>query len=290
MRTLSPALQASLAEGATTLARCWTLMRRDGVTLGFTDHDRDITLEGVAHRAGTGLDAAQARQELGFAVASVDAAGALSEAGLTEADIMRGLYDGASVTVTLVDWANPAARAVLDRFEIGEIRRGDGAFVAELRGQAHRFDEERGRLYAATCDADLGDARCRVAIAPITTPVVATDGRRVVTLALPGTVQAGHLSGGRLTFATGANAGLVVEIQHHAEGGRLTLWLDAAQLIAVGDQATVTPGCDKSFATCRDRFANTLNFQGFPHIPGTAFLLRAGGEAGHVFDGGSLFR
>lgn len=290
MRTLPAALRASLAEGTTTLARCWTLTRRDGLTLGFTDHDRDIILDGVVHRAGTGLDAAQTRRELGFAVASVDAAGALSSAGLSEADIMRGLYDGASVTVTLVDWSDPAARAVLDRFEIGEIRRGDGAFVAELRSQSHRFDEERGRLYGASCDADLGDARCGVTLTPIAAPVVATDGRRMVTLVLPGSVRTGHLSGGRLAFVTGANAGLIVEIQHHGEGAQLTLWLDAPQTIAIGDQVTVTPGCDKSFATCRDRFANTLNFQGFPHIPGTAFLLRSGGEAGQVFDGGSLFR
>ena len=41
-----------------------------------------------------------------------------------------------------------------------------------------------------------------------------------------------------------------------------------AEPIAPGDTFTVTAGCDKTFATCRDRFANTLNFRGFPQIPG----------------------
>jgi uncharacterized phage protein (TIGR02218 family) len=60
--------------------------------------------------------------------------------------------------------------------------------------------------------------------------------------------------------------------------------------IAAGDAFEVTPGCDKSFATCRDRFANQINFRGFPHLPGNDAILRVArqGEAG--MDGGSLFR
>lgn len=39
-------------------------------------------------------------------------------------------------------------------------------------------------------------------------------------------------------------------------------------------------GCDKRFETCSARFDNTLNFRGFPAIPGNDFLSRwpAGGE------------
>ena len=33
------ALQTKLDSGVTTLCRCWNLTRRDGVVLGFTDHD-----------------------------------------------------------------------------------------------------------------------------------------------------------------------------------------------------------------------------------------------------------
>ena len=47
MRSLSPAMQAALSREATTLARCWRLARRDGLVLGFTDHDRDLVLDGT---------------------------------------------------------------------------------------------------------------------------------------------------------------------------------------------------------------------------------------------------
>jgi uncharacterized phage protein (TIGR02218 family) len=59
--------------------------------------------------------------------------------------------------------------------------------------------------------------------------------------------------------------------------------------IASGDTFTVTAGCDKIFATCRDRFANTVNFRGFPHIPGNDFVV-ATPSVGAGNDGGSLRR
>ncbi len=40
-----------------------------------------------------------------------------------------------------------------------------------------------------------------------------------------------------------------------------------------GDAFTIRPGCDKSFATCRAKFDNAVNFRGFPHVPGTDQVL-----------------
>ncbi len=218
----------------------------------------------------------------------------LRAAGLTEADIAAGLYDAARVEAWVVDWRNPAARHLLDVFEIGEIRRGPEGFVAELRGLAHRFDEERGRIYSARCDADFGDARCGAAATPHQGAVSWSDGRMGVRLAGLGWAASGTFTGGRLTFLSGANAGFQVEARDHASVGSeaaLTLWIEAPRPIAAGDLAQVTPGCDKSFATCRDRFGNAINFRGFPHIPGNDFLLQTAGEGlSQRFDGGSLFR
>ncbi|MDX5493645.1 MAG: phage BR0599 family protein, partial [Alphaproteobacteria bacterium] len=35
---------------------------------------------------------------------------------------------------------------------------------------------------------------------------------------------------------------------------------------------------DKQFTTCRDRFANAVNFRGFPHMPGNDFVMASAGE------------
>jgi uncharacterized phage protein (TIGR02218 family) len=86
----------------------------------------------------------------------------------------------------------------------------------------------------------------------------------------------GRFTAGRLTWSSGANAELAIEIKEHRliDGhARLTLWQAMPEPLAAGDAFTVTAGCDKTFATCRDRFANTDNFRGFPHIPGNDFVV-----------------
>jgi len=297
MRSIPPALQAKLNSGATTLCRCWRLTRRDGVVLGFTDHDRDIDLDGVACRAGTGLAASEATQSQGLAVTASEVYGALADEALNEDDLAAGLYDAASVAVWLVDWSEPALRLLLAQGVLGEVRREGAAFAAELRGLAHRLAEESGRLYTATCAADLGDARCTV---DLDDPAFRGEGT-IAALAGTSAFAAAGLDGfadgwftaGRLQWTAGANAGLAVEVKRHRTGGAgvtLDLWQAMPHALAAGDAFVVTAGCDKRFATCRDRFANGVNFRGFPHIPGNDFVVAypAPGSPGN--DGGSLNR
>lgn len=254
MRTLPAGLAAHLDGGVTTLCRCWTLTRRDGAVFGFTDHDRDLAFAGVVFAARTGLEAAEATAELGFSVSGGEVSGALVSAGLVEDDLAAGLYDDARVETWLVNWANPEERLLLDVGTIGEIRRADGAFVAEVRGLMHRLDEERGRLYRATCAADLGDERCRVDLDQptftATAAVAATDGGLGLTSEnLIGFVE-GFFAGGRLVWTSGANTGLAAEIKSHRRDGagvRLELWQRAVRLIVVGDAFRVTAAATSVF-------------------------------------------
>ncbi|MFF8801893.1 MULTISPECIES: DUF2163 domain-containing protein [unclassified Methylobacterium] len=297
MRAIPSALAARMDSGATTLCRCWALRRRDGLVLGFTDHDRDLTFSGVTYAARTGLEAAEASAELGFAVSGGEVAGALTSAGITGADIAAGLYDGAGIETWLVDWREPAARILLDVASLGEIRQAGGAFVAELRGLMHRLDAQTGRSFRAACDAQVGDSRCRVNLADPryraagTVGAALESGRLAVTLA--GDFATGWFASGRLAWEGGANAGHAGDLRTHLraeEGVILELWEPPPRPVAAGDTFTLTAGCDKRLATCRDKFANTLNFQGFPHMPGNDFVLRSGPQASARLDGSSLFR
>ncbi len=68
---LPAAFAAHVAGGVTTLCRCWSLRRRDGTALGFTDHDRDLTLAGLVHAALYGARGAEASDgTAGFAVSA----------------------------------------------------------------------------------------------------------------------------------------------------------------------------------------------------------------------------
>ena len=292
MKTLAPDLAAALAAGVTTLATCWRLTRADGRVLGFTDHDRPIVYGGVTHEAATGFTASEAIARADLSVGGLEVDGALTSDSLTVADVEAGLWDGAAVVVDLVDWSDPNRRLTLRAGTLGEIVRTDGAFTAEIRSAAHRLDETRGRLFQHRCDAELGDARCGVAVVERTASVVAAPDRHRLRVAGLDAVAAGHLDRGLVRVVDGAGAGRLSEIRFHevgVDGVTLDLWQPFAADLAPGDTLAVTPGCDRRFETCRDRFANTVRFRGFPHIPGNDFLIASPASSALVNDGGSFF-
>jgi len=288
MHTIPSALQTRLDSGVTTLCRCWVIKRADGVTQGFTEHDEDIALGAVVCRAG-GLTGSELTQKLGFAVDSSELSGALADDTLNESDLAAGRYDGAMVEIWLVDWSEPVLRLLLAKGTLGVVRREGQAFTAEVRGLGERLTQESGRLYTATCSADLGDGRCRI---DLTNPAFRGAGA-VILLEATAAFTAGGLDGfengwftaGKLTFTSGANSGLSVEVKSHRKAGavRLALWQTMAAPVVAGDTFLVTAGCDKRFETCRARFNNAVNFRGFPHVPGNDFVIAypLPGEPGH---------
>jgi uncharacterized phage protein (TIGR02218 family) len=295
MRTIPAALQAKLDSGVTTLCRCWVLTRRDGVVQGFTDHDEDILLDGVPCRAGTGLVGSEATTQSGLAVTAGEISGALIDDALTENDLAAGRYDAAAIETWLVDWSDASLRVLLSKGTLGEVRREGAAFAAEVRGLADRLSEEKGRLYTATCSADLGDARCTIDLDDTdfrgTGTIAALNGMSIFQASGLTAFDTGWFTAGRLAWTSGPNTGLAMEIKSHRKdvgGVTIELWQAMPQPLANGDAFAATAGCDKRFATCRDRFDNSVNFRGFPHIPGNDFVVRypVSGEPGH--DGKSL--
>ncbi|MFT0860929.1 DUF2163 domain-containing protein [Ancylobacter sp. G4_0304] len=286
MKTLPPEFAAALAGGATTLARCWRITRRDGAVLALTEHDEDLAVDGTVFRAAGGVSGSETATQLGFAVDGGEMSAALTDEAMTEADLDAGRYDGAWVELLLADWSAPVNFIALRRARIGEVRREDGRFVAELRGLAEALNVVRGRLFASSCDADLGDARCGVALAggfTGTGGVSAVEGPALLRAGGLESFAAGFFTQGRLTFTSGANTGVSVEVKTHAAAGgvvRLELWQRPPEPMMAGDPFTVTAGCDKRFATCRTRFGNALNFRGMPHMPGNDAVLKVARPGG----------
>jgi uncharacterized phage protein (TIGR02218 family) len=277
MKTLAPGLQAHLDGGATTLAWCWRLTRRDGERLGFTDHDRDLTFDGTTFEAAAGFTASEIKEAVGLGVDNLEVESALSSGRLSEDDLVAGLYDDARVEIFRVNWQAPAQRVLMRAGSLGEVSRAGASFKAEVRGLAHYLQQPTGRLFQYACDADLGDARCGVdrdVHRQTSTVGVAHSARQFTGVGLDGHAD-GWFTRGLLTFTSGPNAGHAFEVKRHwrPDGtATLELWRDPAFAVAAGDAFTVTPGCDKQFGTCGAKFANTTNFRGFPHMPGNDFV------------------
>ncbi|MBO6603463.1 MAG: DUF2163 domain-containing protein [Roseicyclus sp.] len=287
------ALDAHLAEGATGVARCWKLTRRDGVCFGFTDHDMPLEFDGVIFKADSGLTAAALSQTTGLSVDNTEAMGALSDAAITEADIEAGRYDGAEIEAWLVKWVEPDARVLQFRGSIGELSRQNGAFSAELRGVAEAMNQPRGRIYQKPCGAILGDSMCRFDLATTgyseERPVEQVEEARVFRFAGFDSFEPRWFEKGRFEVLSGEAAGLVGVIKNDRfdDGVRsVELWEPFRAPVAPGDMIRLEAGCDKRMETCRLKFNNLLNFRGFPDIPGGDWLMSYPARS-NARDGGS---
>lgn len=278
------------------MAYCWRVTRRDGVVLGFTEHDENILCDGATFQAASGFTASQIQTSLGLAVDNFTAAGALSSASITETDILAGRYDDATLELLWVDWSDPTQFITVSKGHLGEIKRAGLAFTAEFRSLAHRLNQKIGGTYQRTCGATLGDAKCRIDLTRPELRATATaesaGSSRLVTVSGLGSFAVDWFTHGRAAFTSGANAGIALEIKKHTRTSgqdMLELWTAPPFAIAIGDEATVTAGCAKSFTACRSKFANQANFRGFPHIPGTDVITATAKRGAPNQNGGSIF-
>jgi len=291
MKTLEAGYAAHVASGATTLSTCWKLTRRDGVVLGFTDHDLSVAFDGVEFRPAHGLEGGEAVGKLGGQVDTSEVLGVLHSDAISEEDILTGRYDGAKVETWRVNWRDPDERDLLRRDTIGEIVREDGVFRAELRSPMRALNVRSGRVYHSLCDARLGDGRCGVVLeqAQFRAPaevVAVRDAFHLEVTGLDG-FEAGWFGFGQVEWMSGKRAGLIDAVLAHAREGDLDV-LSFEQPVGdwavAGDALTVTAGCDRRLATCARKFGNAVNFRGFPHIPGSDYVLRHP-RNGDVLDG-----
>src|SRR6056297_520338 len=290
------ALAAHLGTGVSTTCRAWALMRRDGVVMGFTDHDRALVFEGVEFRPETGLSARAVEASTRLAVNNTEALGALSDGAITEADIEAGRYDGAGVRAWIVNWQDVTQRAVIFAGTLGDIRRAGGAFEAELRGLTDALNVPLGRVYQKSCSAVLGDRDCTFDLDTpgyvSERPAEVVEENRVFRFGEMGGFAEDWFRHGVIRVLSGAATGLIGLIKRdRVEGaGRvIELWQPLGATVLAGDALRIEAGCDKRMSTCQFKFDNLRNFQGFPDIPGDDWTITDPTKS-PALDGGSRRR
>ncbi len=89
----------------------------------------------------------------------------------------------------------------------------------------------------------------------------------------------GYFTSGLVTFTSGLNDGLSMEIKGYFTG-LVELQLPMPYPIAEGDSYTIQRGCNKRFVEdCIEIYSNPLNFRGEPHLPGIDQAIQVGGPA-----------
>lgn len=163
MKTVSANLLAHLGGEVTTLAMLFEIIRTDAVAKRFTSHDEDITFGGFVYESSASYSASAVQTTGDLSVDNVDVEVLIDSAGITESDILAGLYDYAALTIAQINYRTPGDGQIkLRTGRLGEVSVRRAIFSAELRGLAQHLQQTVGRIYQRRCDADLGDARCSV--------------------------------------------------------------------------------------------------------------------------------
>lgn len=301
MKSIPAALLAHIGSDVTTLATCWLIELADGTNVRGTDHDRAIPIAEVptginddlvgTYSAVTNISGSDVHGSADLSVDNMEVDGALStnpaDVDLTVERVESGVADRAPVWVFLVNWMAPDTGVIiLRRGYLGEFTRtSDGAYKTEIRGLGQLLSQTIGGTFGERCSVKrLGDAQCKLDIAPLTRTgvVTAVTGRSAFTVSVtPSTepVRDSFFSLGIIAFTSGANNGFEREVKRapFSSGGVLDveLWDEAPADVQVGDTLTIEPGCDRLFLTCTGNFDNGINFRGYGYlIPGIDALTK----------------
>jgi uncharacterized phage protein (TIGR02218 family) len=264
-----------LAGPLTSAAYGWRLERADGVTLGFTSHDKDVVHQGLLLRASPGMKPTTIVESLGFDNDGLDVSGALTSDSIRAADLMAGRWDRAYVEIFLFDWTNPdAGRRLLAAGELGTISFSNDDFEAEFRGLKQILDRSIVPQTSPSCRASFCDLACGLNRERFRHPTIFREmNASRLLLDMPAGIQENGFAYGIARWLDGPNSGLSFDIMKSDSTG-----ITSSQLldywVRTGDRIEIVEGCDKQIGTCASRFANAINFRGEPYLPGNDLLTR----------------
>lgn len=251
----------------------WRVSRLDGVTLGFTSHDRDLEFNGLRHRAAPGMLPSAIRRTASLELDSAEVAGALSHGAITEEDLSAGRFEGARVEIGLVDWEN-LDRTALYFGKMGDISSDAGSFEAELRSAKADLEKDLVPRTSPTCRAQFCGPGCSLSAHRFTHEVrLAFLDVETSRILFDGAPPPAATIGGTLRWIDGPRSGITMRIVDADEDG-LIADMETSVDIQLGTRALLREGCDHTLATCAKRFGNSINFQGEPFLPGNDALIR----------------
>lgn len=278
MKNISAELKTHLASEVTTLANMWKITRKDGSVMGFTDHDKNITFEGLEYEASTGMTPTAVATKSDFSVDNLDVDGILDSLKISEEDILEGKYDFAQLEVFEVNYEDLTQGSMILRTGwLGEVTLKKGQFVAEVRGLNQKLLQNIGDVYTPSCRAILGDSKCKLDLSGFTfsgSVTSVTNKQKFTSGDL--TQDPAYFAGGEIEWTSGDNLGLKMEVKEFREE-EVVLALPMSKVISVGDSFDIIAGCDKSENACKSKFSNLINFRGFPKVPGTDKILTTSG-------------
>ncbi|MEX8520077.1 MAG: DUF2163 domain-containing protein [Leptothrix sp. (in: b-proteobacteria)] len=264
-----------------TPADLFTITLVGGTVLRYTSLDQPITVNGNTFTLGPSIKRSKVRVSVGIRVDNLtielaaDASVLVGGVPIIQA-LKAGAFDGARVLLERAFYDTSLVvqgTVALFSGRVGQVQASRSSATIDVLSDSELLDVMvPGEVYQPGCRNSLFDAQCTVVKASYSAPLAAstvTDAQRS-TFSVVGSATANYYEMGVITFTSGANNGLSRTIKSATIGGGNTAFTVISPwtyAVAIGDTFVATPGCDKTYATCGARFANTGNFRGEPEIP-----------------------
>jgi len=264
----------NIALTATTLflARVIRITRLDDVVLRIAEAEQPLTVSAETFLPLPGAQISAVKHIINGGVGSMEITFAHSDGGrLDTGELNTGFWDGAAVKVYLVDrlisaaLGDPVFTGVVDTVTINPIGSSGSFDIRGLAVQAEAFIQ----TYQPMCRTDLFSVLCGLHAtdwdhAATVATIIDRFNFKVAGLASP--PADGWFNQGTFQTASGFKGVIANWIQ-----GSLKVTMYQPQCFArltVGESIILYPGCDKTAATCKNKFSNRINHQAEAHFLG----------------------
>jgi len=266
-----------------TRALCLRIVCTDGTIFRITRYPVDLKMSnGDIYLTGTGFDFTSYQATSSMSPSAIDLEGFVGFADITRAKIASGLFDNARCYLFAVNFLNPVVDyEPMVASILGKVTLEDDRYKIEEMALIDALNQSVGKTYTAQCTKVFGGteyAGCAINLATYTFTGTLTS--VTSTFQFTDTVRAeaaDYFGLGTIKFTSGGNAGLAAkEIKSFALGGVIEVYEPFYYLPEVGDAYTITAGCRKRLADCRDKWNNVVNFGGFSFIPTSSQYAQVG--------------
>lgn len=254
------------SSAVTSFATCWHIELKNGRSYRFIEHEDDIDIGLDTYKSVFQFERSAIEISSDSNVSNLCINGIINHNSIKHEDLVAGLFDFAKVSVFLIDVNDPLKQLYLRTGWFGEVTIYDNNFVVEIKGLADVYDQKIGELYSNLCRAQLGDSKCRVDLSHL---IKQMQIKRVINhnniILNDLDVKGAYYKHGKVKFLSGKNIGLSANILEQI-GNKLELTNILPYIPEKCDYLEITPGCDKSVTTCKNKFSNVINFRAEPFI------------------------
>jgi uncharacterized phage protein (TIGR02218 family) len=234
---------------------------------------------GVTFKSTTGVTASKVEAVEGSRPTNMEADVFLLTAGISEADILAGVWAHADATVFILNYAAPKmGQLIIVTGFLGHFTQRGRILVTEIQSYSAALATMIGVVTKPECANDLGDEKCQVDLTPFTKTGTLTSVVQTNIFADSARTETGdYFQNGTIKFTSGPNInlGLFQIDSWNATTKTFTLRRALPYLPGVGDAYTAVRGCRKRpDADCTAKFSNRINFNGWDSMDTMENIVR----------------